>query len=62
MDSILRDRLQISSSSLEQVNALLLNPDTQVINDFLAMVEKYGTVVINVGHRRHADCPGLWDA
>jgi hypothetical protein len=26
-----------------RLNAVLLNPDMRVINDFLAVVEKYGT-------------------
>jgi hypothetical protein len=44
MDSELRNRLTISQSQLEEINALLLDPNMQVINDFLAVVAKYGTV------------------
>jgi len=44
MESDLRKRLRIPESRLKEINALLLDPDTQVINDFLAVVEKYGTV------------------
>ena len=44
MESDLRKRLRIRESRLKEINALLLDPDTQVINDFLAVVEKYGTV------------------
>jgi hypothetical protein len=44
MKSELRNRLQISHDRLDEVNALLLDPDTRAINDFLAVVEKYGTV------------------
>jgi hypothetical protein len=44
MDSKLRSRLRISENQLDQINSLLLNPDTQVVNDFLAVVEKHGSV------------------
>ncbi len=44
MESDLRNRLKISSSSLEEINSLLLDPDTQVISDFLAVVARYGSV------------------
>jgi hypothetical protein len=44
MKSELRKRLRISESRLEEINALLLDPNIQVINDFLAVVDKYGTV------------------
>ena len=43
MDDSLRQSLAIPISRLEEINAVLLNPDTRVINDFLAVVEKYGT-------------------
>jgi len=39
----LRKRLEIPPARLADLNALLLNPDTRVINDFLAVVAKYGT-------------------
>ncbi len=39
----LRDRLKISPDKLESINDVLLNPDMRVINDFLAVVAKYGT-------------------
>ena len=44
MESDLRNRLRISSSSLEEINSLLLDPSTQVINNFLAVVESHGSV------------------
>jgi hypothetical protein len=44
MESELRNRLTISHSQLEEINGLLLDPNMQVINDFLAVVAKYGTV------------------
>jgi hypothetical protein len=39
----LRSRLSINPSKLDAINSILLNPDMAVINDFLAVVEKYGT-------------------
>lgn len=39
----LRKKLEISADRLAAINAVLLNPDMQVMNDFLAVVEKYGT-------------------
>lgn len=44
MSDNLRDRLRIAQEQFDQINGLLLDPDSQVINDFLAVVEKYGTV------------------
>ncbi|MFC2037291.1 hypothetical protein ACFLYD_04880 [Chloroflexota bacterium] len=44
MESDLRNRLRISTSRLEDINALLLDPNTQLVHDFLAVVEKYGTI------------------
>jgi hypothetical protein len=42
MDSI-RQRLKISTDRLDDINAILLNPDMRVIEDFLRVVAKYGT-------------------
>jgi len=42
MDDI-RQKLLIPASRLDEINNVLLNPDTRVINDFLAVVAKYGT-------------------
>ena len=44
MDDNLRDRLKIAQDRLDEINALLLDPNSRVVNDFLAVVEKYGTV------------------
>ena len=44
MDNNLRDRLEIDQARLDEINALLLDPRSRVINDFLAVVDKYGTV------------------
>jgi hypothetical protein len=39
----LRSRLKIQNSRLDEINSILLDPNMQIINDFLAVVEKYGT-------------------
>ncbi len=43
MTQDLRTLLKIPYAHLDEINAMLLNPDERVINDFLAVVEKYGT-------------------
>jgi len=40
----LREKLAIPRERFDEINALLLDPESNVINDFLAVVEKYGTV------------------
>ena len=44
MKEELRKRLMISEDQLARINALLLNPDSQVIESFLNVIEKHGTV------------------
>ena len=39
----LRHLLKIPTSRLDDINAILLDPDMRVVNDFLAVVAKYGT-------------------
>lgn len=39
----LRQRLAIPIARLDAINAILLNPNEQVVNDFLAVVAKYGS-------------------
>jgi hypothetical protein len=43
MDEKFRKLLKIPYNRLDDINAVLLDPDMQVVNDFLAVVEKYGT-------------------
>jgi hypothetical protein len=43
MTQDLRTLLKIPYAHLDEINAMLLDPDERVINDFLAVVEKYGT-------------------
>jgi hypothetical protein len=48
----LRKRLAISPDHLDAINAILLDPGSQVINEFLAVVAKFGTPEeINARHR-----------
>jgi hypothetical protein len=39
----LRARLRISGKQLDAINDLLLDPQSRVVKDFLAVVAKYGT-------------------
>ena len=43
MKEDLRQRLAIPPDRLDALNRMLLDPDTQVINEFLEVVSKYGT-------------------
>jgi len=43
MDENLRNLLKIPHSRLDEINALLLDQDEQVITDFINVVNKYGT-------------------
>jgi hypothetical protein len=43
MKEELRKRLAISPDRLDAVNALLLDPDSRVVNDLLEVVSRYGT-------------------
>ena len=42
MDKELRQLLKIPYDRLDDLNALLLDPDTRVVNDLLAVIQKYG--------------------
>ena len=39
----LRQRLKIPYAHLDEINALLLDPDERVVNDFMEVVARYGT-------------------
>ena len=43
MSNDLRSRLEIGIEQLNSINGILFNPDMQVVNDFLEVVERYGT-------------------
>jgi len=52
MDKDYRQVLQIPTDRLEAINSVLLDPNSQVMNQFLAVVAKYGTPQeINKKHR-----------
>ena len=44
MEQNLRDLLWITPARLDEINALLLDPNNQIINDFLSVIKKYGGV------------------
>jgi len=43
MNDDIRKRLLIPQERLQAINEILMDPDMEVINDFLTVVEKYGT-------------------
>lgn len=43
MNENYRERLKIPVERLNEINAVLLDPETRVVKDFLQVVEKYGT-------------------
>jgi hypothetical protein len=43
MENELRQLLKIPNDRLEDINAILLDPDTRVVNDLLAVIQKHGT-------------------
>ncbi len=58
----LRERLRIPSTRLDEINAVLLNPDTQIINDLLGIIQKYGTPEeINQKARQAGSLSNLFD-
>ncbi|MCX6065389.1 MAG: hypothetical protein NT121_06500 [Chloroflexi bacterium] len=57
----LRVLLQIPASRLEAINAVLLDPNSQVMNDMLAIIAKYGTPEeINRKHRESRKLENLF--
>jgi len=44
MTDDLRSRLQISQARVDEINAMLLNPDSRIVNAILDVVAKYGSV------------------
>jgi hypothetical protein len=60
MASQLRDRLRISTEHLEEINALLLDPSTQVITEFMEVIDRHGSIdEINRKAREARDLPNL---
>jgi len=62
MTADLRRRLAIPSERLNDLNAFLLDPDSRVVNDVLAVIARYGTPEeINRKARAAAELPALLD-
>ncbi|MGB8214563.1 MAG: hypothetical protein WCE68_13480 [Anaerolineales bacterium] len=60
MNESLRQLLKIPSNRLDSINAVLLDQNERVINDFLQVVEKYGTPEeINRRHAESRQLPNL---
>ena len=55
--SDLREKLKIDSKRIEEINAFLIDPTNEIINQLLEVINKYGGVTeIN---RKHADAGKL---
>ena len=55
-----RNLLRISEKQLARVNSLILDPNMRVINDFLQVIDKHGTVdEINARANEARKLPGL---
>lgn len=62
MDDHLRQRLEIPEERLHEINAILLNPDMKVMDDFLKVVGKYGTPEeINQKAKNARNLPALYE-
>ena len=62
MNADLRERLAIPAGRLDDLNALLLAPDTRLVNDLLAVVARYGTPEeINERARTAGELPALYE-
>ncbi|HZD55375.1 MAG TPA: hypothetical protein VE136_01530, partial [Anaerolineales bacterium] len=62
MDTTIRRLLGIPTSRLDDINAVLLDPNSRVINEFLEVVDKYGTPeVINQKADQARQLPALFD-
>ena len=58
----LRERLAIPAARLAELNAFLLDPDSRVVNDVLAVIARYGTPEeINRKARSAGELPALLD-
>jgi len=62
MENELQNLLNIPYERLDEINAILLNPDTQVVKDILDVVAKYGTPEeINQKAEEARQLPALFD-
>jgi len=62
MQDNIRQRLKIPYKRLDEINAVLLDPDMQVINDLLEVVNKYGSPAeINLQAQEARQLPNLFE-
>src|SRR5699024_12469769 len=62
MSDDLRQLLHIKTSDLEAINSALVNPDNELVNRLLSVVEKYGTPdEINRKAEAARSLPGLME-
>jgi hypothetical protein len=62
MNDHLRQRLAIPPERIQEINSILLNPDMQVIDQFLKVVNKYGTPEeINEKAHQARQLPALYE-
>jgi hypothetical protein len=62
MHDNIRQRLKIPYERLDEINAMLLDPDMQVINDLLEVVNKYGSPAeINLQAQEARQLPNLFE-
>ena len=62
MQDNIRQRLKIPYQRLDEINAVLLDPDMQVINDLLEVVNKYGSPAeINLQAQEARQLPNLFE-
>jgi hypothetical protein len=62
MTAPLQDKLEISTDRLNDINEVLLNPDTRVMENLLKVIEKYGTPEeINHKAEQASQLPALMD-
>jgi hypothetical protein len=62
MDNTIRQLLEIPSARLDDINAVLMDPDSEVINEFLEVVDKYGNPKeINQKAEQARQLPALYE-
>lgn len=62
MEKLLRERLAIPADRIGEINAILLNPDMRVIDDFMEVVAHYGTPEdINRKATQARELPALYE-
>ncbi|MEJ2266581.1 MAG: hypothetical protein P8X95_24300 [Anaerolineales bacterium] len=62
MDNTIRQLLEIPTARLDDINAVLMDPDSEVINEFLEVVDKYGNPKeINQKAEQARQLPALYE-